>query len=327
MEDRCPVWVLQENTRFAIWHELASLTPFLGAPQTFKLRNGRAVNWNDAGAMAVAEWERRGGGFPLRNRYDQRTAANDRIVTHFERVRRSWGMTSSDWYTCLHMRDSATRGDIDGVGQSIRNTKFEDYIDAIKYIVSMGGWVIRMGGPKAPPLPPMERVIDYAHAAEKSPDMDIHLVRNARIFIGTTSGFAYVASSLGVPSAIVDAISSIGLLWTKQTRFTTKPVYTETGRMLSLSELTSDRWRWSLAGFETLARAGLRVESNSPDEILETVKETFALTLAEPQDASEFPIHDWNSGFEIPDFFGAASPSKYFLEKHPSLLRNCPAPN
>jgi putative glycosyltransferase (TIGR04372 family) len=321
MENRCPTWILEENVSFALWHELASFTPFLSAAQTFKLPDGRAMNWNDAGAMAVAEWERQGRGFPLRDAYDQLAIAN-RNSEQFERLRRKWGMTPGDWYVCLHMRDAATRGNIEGIGESIRNTELRNYLDAIDHVLAMGGWVIRMGGPKAPPLPAMERVIDYAHAADKSPEMDVHLVRYAKMFIGTTSGFAYVASSLGIPSAMVDAISSIGLLWTKQTRFATKLVRTPTGQPLSLAELTSDRFRWSLANFESLAQAGLIVEDNSPDEILETVKEVLALTSAGLETPAPTSVAGWQTGFEIPDFFGASSPSGYFIDKHRHLLQS-----
>jgi putative glycosyltransferase (TIGR04372 family) len=320
MEDRCPTWILEENASFAVWHELASLSPFVGAPQTFRLPEGRSLNWNDAGAMAVAEWERQGRGFPLRESYDKR-ARGDAVSSQFDQLRRQWGMTSGDWYACLHMRDAATRGNTEGEGESIRNTEVRNYLDVIEHVVSMGGWVVRMGGPKAPPLPPMERVIDYAHTIFKSPEMDIHLVRHARMFIGTTSGFAYVASAFGIPSAIVDAISSIGLLWPKQTRFTTKLVRTRSGRMLSLAELTSNRFRWSLANYESLAKAGLTVEDNSPDEILAAAKEVLTLASAKDQSPADVLQPEWKAGFEIPDFFGGASPSRYFVEKHRNLLQ------
>jgi putative glycosyltransferase (TIGR04372 family) len=253
--------------------------------------------------------------------YDKLAGSDHRISEQVDQLRRKWGMTPSDWYVCLHMRDAATRGNLEGAGESIRNTEWRNYLEAVEYILSIGGWVVRMGGPKAPQLPPMARVIDYAHTAEKSPEMDIHLVRNARAFIGTTSGFAYVATSFGVPCALVDAISSIGLLWTKQTRFTTKLVRTRTGRSLTLAELTSDRFRWSLANFETLARAELTVEDNSPDEILEAVKEVLTLASTELAGNAGSSAPTWNAGFEIPDFFGAASPSGYFVDKHRDLLK------
>jgi hypothetical protein len=54
--------------------------------------------------------------------------------------------------------------------------------------------------------------------------MDIRLMRTARMFIGITSGFAHVASSFGIRTAMVNALSSIGLIWCKGTRFALKPV-------------------------------------------------------------------------------------------------------
>src|SRR3569833_3709925 len=98
-------------------------------------------------------------------------------------------------------------------------------------------------------------------------EMDIHLVRRARIFIGTTSGFAYVATSFGIPTAMVNALSSVGLLWSTDARFAWKPVHTRDGRMLSLSEITSERYRWAYPTYESMARAGLTIRESSSDEI------------------------------------------------------------
>ncbi|WP_315782723.1 TIGR04372 family glycosyltransferase [Bradyrhizobium sp. SZCCHNPS1003] len=320
MEDRCPTWIAGENVSFSVWHELAGLTPFVSEAQTFELPDGRIVNWNDAGAMAVAEWQRQGRGAHLRDRYDGLSTTGE-VCARFDRLRTSWGMTPKDWYVCLHMRDAATRGNVEGEGESIRNTELRNYFDAVNHIVSLGGWVVRMGGPKAPQLPPMKQVIDYAHSVDKSAEMDIHIVRHARAFIGTTSGFSYVASSFDIPSAIVDAISSIGLLWTKNTRFTTKLVRTQQGRLLSLAELTSEQFRWSLANFESLDRAGLTVEDNSSDEILEATKEVTGLALVEPDANAPTADPSWTRGFENPDFFGASRPSRYFIDKRRELLQ------
>jgi putative glycosyltransferase (TIGR04372 family) len=176
-----------------------------------------------------------------------------------------------------------------------------------------------MGSPKVAPLPKMERVIDYARDPGQSPEMDIHLVRHARMFIGTTSGFAYVASSFGIPTAMVNAISSVGLLWSKDTRFALKPVHTREGRLLTQREVTSEKWLWTFPTFETLAHAGLQVSESSSDEILETVKEVLDLTNptgSTPPLLSAFEIQSWKAQVEVPGFYGSSLPSAYFLEKY-----------
>jgi putative glycosyltransferase (TIGR04372 family) len=313
----CPTLTLGENVSEAVWHELASLTPFLGeSHQAFAFDDGRAMYWNDAGGAAVNRWDAEGRGFPLRDIYDSRLLSDDSPETILADLRKKWGMAPEDWYVCLHMRDASTRGDTVGAGESIRNTTFDNYIAAVRYITDQGGWVIRMGGSKAPALPPMARVIDYARSPDQMPKLDIHLVRKARMFIGTTSGFAYVASNFGIPTAMVNAISSVGLLWSVDTRFALKPIHTRDGRMLSQREATSEQWRWAYPTHESLARAGLTVSENTADEILETVKEVFALTAGSVARSNSGLIEAWRAAVSIPGFYGSALPSTYFLEKY-----------
>ena len=316
-EDICPILIRGENVSSAVWHELASLIPFLGVShQIFQLKDGRSMYWNDAGGMAVAEWEAEDRGHPLREIYDRRIAANDGVVEKFEALKRKWRMSPNDWHVCLHMRDGGARGEKEGFGESIRNTTVESYLDAIRYVTGQGGWIIRMGAPTVPALPKMERVIDYARLSDRSPETDIHLMRTARMFIGTTSGFAYVASSFGIPTAMVNALSSVGLIWSKDTRFALKLVRTKEGRLLTQSEVTSEKWRWAFPTHESLGYAGLMVEENSADEILETVRDTLALTFSgSPALASPW-LEAWHRSVTIPGFYGSAVPSAYFLEKY-----------
>src|ERR1700730_2195348 len=64
----CPTLVLDENISSDAWHELARLAPFFGGShQAFGFEDGRTMYLNDAGAMALQQWESAGGGFPLRD--------------------------------------------------------------------------------------------------------------------------------------------------------------------------------------------------------------------------------------------------------------------
>jgi putative glycosyltransferase (TIGR04372 family) len=318
-EGICPTLILGENVSAALWHELASLVPFLGVShQIFQFKDGRSMYWNDAGGMAIAEWEAEGRGYPLREIYDRRMVVESAFAEKFAALRRKWGMAPDDWHVCLHMRDGGARGEKEGVGESIRNTAMGSYIDAIRCVTEQGGWIIRMGAPTVPALPKMERTIDYARMPDRSPEMDVHLMRTARIFIGTTSGFAYVASSFGIPTAMVNALSSVGLIWTKDTRFSLKPVRTKEGRPLTQREVTSEQWRWAFPTHESLASAGLTVEQSSPDEILETVREVLALTVGGPPASASASrdLEAWHRSLSIQGFYGSAIPGAYFLEKY-----------
>jgi putative glycosyltransferase (TIGR04372 family) len=318
--DICPTLTLGDNVSPAVWHELASLTPFLGdSHQAFEFEDGRTMYWNDAGAMALHQWEGQDRGFPLRDIYDARLRIDDRAETLYQSLRQKWGLGADDWFVCLHMRDAEARGEKLGVGESIRSATIGNYLETVRFITEMGGWVIRMGGRKAPPLPEMPRLVDYARSEDQVPEMDIHLMRRARMFIGTTSGFAYVASSFGIPTAMVNALSSVGLLWSKDTRFSLKPVHTRDGRMLSLSDVTSEQWRWAFPTYETVTSAGLIVSESSSDEILETTKEV--LDLSSGRAPTIRPVDNaWEKCVNVPGFFGSSRPSRYFLEKYPASL-------
>jgi putative glycosyltransferase (TIGR04372 family) len=162
----------------------------------------------------------------------------------------------------------------------------------------------------------MNRVIDYAHLSDKSPGLDIHLVRMSRLFVGTTSGFAYVASSLGIPMVMVNAISSVGLLWTKQTIFSLKPVFKLDGKMLSQKDVTSDDYRWAFPTFESMRAAGLIARDSTDDEILEAVRECLLISEENINHSEHLYLRAWRQSVKIDGFYGAAIPSKYFLEKY-----------
>ncbi|MGJ4947760.1 TIGR04372 family glycosyltransferase [Bradyrhizobium sp. HKCCYLS20291] len=315
LQERCPVVVLEEGLKPEVWVELCGLTKYFGVShQIWGTEERPAGYWNDWGAVALKEWSDRGLGYPMRDAYDRQFQTSDEAMSSFDAMRQHFGMTQDDWYVCLHMRDANTRGEKEGRGETVRNASLANYLDTVKYITAQGGWVVRMGGPNVPPLPSLPRVIDYARSSFRSPLMDLHLVRNARYFIGTTSGFAYVATGFGVPTVMVNCISSIGLLWTENTRFALKPLRTTAGRLLTQRELTSDRWRWSFPTHESLSEAGLVLGENSSDEILETVKEVEQIALGHT--ARSPLIARWEASLSIPGFFGASLPSRHFLEKY-----------
>jgi putative glycosyltransferase (TIGR04372 family) len=315
LEERCPVVVLEEGLDQDAWVELCALAKYFGVSHQVWGTDQRPMGyWNDWGSVALQEWTAHGRGYPMLDAYDRRFQHGDEAQTAMANMRKHFGMTASDRYVCLHMRDANTRGEKAGVGETVRNAGFANYLATVKHITAQGLRVIRMGGSNVPELPRLPGVIDYARSAFRSPLMDLHLVRNAQYFIGTTSGFAYVATSLNVPTVMVNCISSVGLLWTERTRFALKPVRTTSGRLLSQRELTSDRWRWSFPTFESLKAAGLELSESSSDEILETVKEVELLALGN-QVRSPL-IEAWRASLTIPGFFGASLPSSYFLEKH-----------
>jgi putative glycosyltransferase (TIGR04372 family) len=287
----------------------------------FQLPSGEFVPWQEAGALAIEQWERESRGDPLREQYDEVFGNFPEVAAAFAHIREDWGMKPDDWYVCLHTRDASHYFELSGTGQTHRNSPVDDYREAIRSITAKGGWVIRLGGPRSAKLPTMDRTIDYAFSPFKSDLMDIHLIRHAKAFIGTTSGLTNVAVSFGIPSALVNCITTDSQLWNSKVRFALKPVRLADGTMLTQRQLTSAPWRWRVFDAAVLGRSGGHPEDNSADEIFEAVREVLA--LAEGNSAEFEKSYDaeglwsrWREKLSVPHYYGTSKPSLYYLKKH-----------
>ena len=181
--------------------------------------------------------------------------------------------------------------------------------------------MIKLGGPNSPKLPLLQRTVDYALSDFKSELMDICLIRNAKAFVGTTSGLTNVAVSLGTPSAIVNCISTDAQLWNSGVRFALKPVRLADGKMLTQSQLTSTPWRWRVFDAALLGRSGAHINTNTPDEICAVLQEVEALAsgrLAEFEHEYEADtlLSRWMTQLALPHYYGTSKPSLYFLRKY-----------
>ncbi|MBR0848964.1 TIGR04372 family glycosyltransferase [Bradyrhizobium diazoefficiens] len=326
-EHRARLLALGRNAHRSISDELGSLQRYRGLSfNAFDMPDGSVVQWSEAAALAMRCWDDEGREPPLRMEYDRKFGASETLAGTLRHARASWGMKPDDWYVCLHLRDGAFYGEAKGLGQSHRNSNFENYRTAIEYITGLGGWVIKLGAKDSPKIPRMPRVIDYGRSAFKSGLMDISLIRGARLFIGTTSGLTNVATSFGIPAALVNCISTDAQLWHGQTRFTPKRIVLENGRALTQAELTQSPWRWRQFDAGVLARHGAVPFDNTPDEILEAVKEVMALATgnAEDYDAAVETARDllsrWQETLSVPHYYGAAQISLYYLKKHRATL-------
>jgi putative glycosyltransferase (TIGR04372 family) len=115
-----------------------------------------------------------------------------------EQVRVQMGIPLTDWFVCLHVPEYPFCAGRD------RSASIHNYIEAINTITAAGGWVIRLGDPSMQPLPPMERVIDYARTRYKSALLDIYWLSECRFFIGLNSGPSAVAALFGRPMVLVN---------------------------------------------------------------------------------------------------------------------------
>ncbi|WP_240535658.1 TIGR04372 family glycosyltransferase [Bradyrhizobium sp. STM 3809] len=320
----CKIVSVGEDVSEATAEELLSLQRWYGLNfNAFRLPDGQVVAWQEAGALAIEAWERQGRGHLLRDAYDSlfRADAAANGSDPIRGLRDRYGMKPEDWYVCLHTRDAAHYFEFMGTGQTHRNAPIETLLDAIRLITARGGWVVKLGGPNSPKLPALERTVDYALSDFRSDAMDVHLIRHAKAFIGTTSGLTNVAVSFGIPCAIVNAITTDAQLWNSNVRFALKPVRTADGTMLTQRQLTSTPWRWRVFDAAVLGRNGAQPENNSAQDILGTAEEILA--IADGRTVEFDGGHDgerllsrWRRALALPYYYGTSRPSLGFLARH-----------
>jgi putative glycosyltransferase (TIGR04372 family) len=157
--------------------------------QNYVLAIGRAAEYY----AVAAEWGERPALLHLRAEHQARG----------EKFLAEIGVPTGAWFVCVHDRDFGYSNEDDSV-HSYRNTKVENLLPAIREIVARGGWCFRMGEPSTKPLTAMVGVIDYAHHALRSAELDIFLCASCRFFLGNTSGLFLVSSVFGIPSALTN---------------------------------------------------------------------------------------------------------------------------
>ena len=116
------------------------------------------------------------------------------------------GFAEGDWFVGLHVRERGWQGEQENGYNAFRCADIADYLPMIHAITARGGWVVRLGDASMAPLPPMERVFDYALSAAKSDWMDVFLCGAARFVVGTQSGIVAVAKAFSTPVVFTNGL-------------------------------------------------------------------------------------------------------------------------
>ena len=179
------------------------------------------------------------------------------------------GMPADAWFVTLHVRQS---------GRNLRNANPATYRDGIRKITDAGGWVVRIGGPRAAPLAPMERVLDYAALDWRDEMVDVFLMARPRFFLGTNSGPVFVAGTFGVP-ALLTNWTPIGMQWHYTDSVTIPQLLwsNDKRRALTFAEQLAEPFGFT-DSVRRLRQLGMAPIANSPDEIAEAVEEMMRRT-------------------------------------------------
>lgn len=277
---------------------------------------GKVEHWTKAAARAHIDW--------AHQKRQPLLSLKKSQIEEGEKILQKIGVPPGSWFVGLHVREGGFYADAAGTGNEHRNSNIQDYLGAIEAITSRGGWVIRLGDSSMTPLPKMERVVDYALLDEKSAEMDLYLLSQARFVVGTTSGLTTCALSYGASMVLVNCISSDWQLWSSETDFIVKPLYDENSkRVLTLKETYRQPLQTYIINNSLLKREGYTPQKNTADEITQAVSYKLDIVLENskrPPETGEVMKAYRQSLSENPYIFGAAKPVVPFLVARPELI-------
>lgn len=258
-----------------LWPEIRPAVPFFDSAYLMPLL-GRWGLWRPDGVDAFS-WEAVDA-YKWKQQYHQYVPPRLAEKKHraAEQLRVQMGVPLSDWFVCLHVRESGFHSWDTPAGP--RNASIQNYVEGIRTITDAGGWIVRLGDASMTPLPPMERVIDYPHTRFKSELMDIYLISECRVYIGTNSGPFDVAALLRRPTILVNLTEwALTFPMRRGDLAITKHIFSHSrDRFLSLKEMLEEPFVCQELG---PLSDEYTMFGNRPEEIQEVIEEF----LSEPE--------------------------------------------
>jgi putative glycosyltransferase (TIGR04372 family) len=172
-------------------------------------------------------------------------------------------------FVCLHIRTMNYKGTLDKENNGFRNASPQSYIPAIKYLISKGFIVIRLGDVVPNILPNIDGYIDYANSPYKSEEMDIFLIKKSTFYFGTNSGIYDLALLLKTPMLTVNTTEML----------IAKPYHKSDVMIYKRVKRHTDRQPLSMKEYlnlESLSLAEIEFIDNEPVDMVEAVDQMLA---------------------------------------------------
>lgn len=235
------------------------------------------------------------------------------------------GIKENDWYVTIHVRESNFKGE-----ESYRDSDINNFEEAINYINSMGGWVIRMGDKSMSSIKIKdEKFFDYANSDYKSDLLDVFFCATAKFMIGTSSGLSALSYIFGVPLALTNLLPTATVYLSKRDMFIPRILKSnKNGKLLKFFEIFSPPVNIAMIDGSYRNLLELDFVENTSDEILYLVKEMFEnisndkknFINEELQERFHKSLENIEPLIGFPGMRFQCNVSSYFLKKYIHLL-------
>ena len=215
-----------------------------------------------------------------------------------------------------------------GRDDSVRNVRVESYFEAVDWLVRQGYVVVRIGDPSMVPFS-RQGVIDLATSSHRSSLLESYCVWRSRFLLGCDSGPTYLCYLTDTPIACVNCTAPIATYPIRSNGlYILKSMSVRnSGMPLGLAQLAASEDPIYFRDSTTY-----QYHDNTPEEILETVKEMVGLldspTAPSPAqvrydelltntDRRLRPIMDYVRKWGADDgFMGDGRIGRFFVERH-----------
>ena len=189
------------------------------------------------------------------------------------------GIPEGAEFVGFHARDSAwldqLAPNLDFHYHDHRDSDIQNYIPAMRKLVSRGYFAVRMGSPVKDPLKSSDsKIIDYATNGGRSDFLDVYLGANCKYFIGSAAGMIELPKTFRRPVVSVNWIPlEYTHSWSPKDLFIPKKLWLKSeNRFLTFREILSSGMGANLMG-QQYEELGVDPIENTPEEITSAVLE------------------------------------------------------
>lgn len=207
---------------------------------------------------------------------------------------------------CIFARDSAYLNKyfskINWGYHDYRDMDVDSYIESIKYLVSCGYIVVRIGSEVIKPVGySNDNFYDYSISNERTEFLDLFLVSVSKFIIGSTSGATDIAELFKVPFLAVNFAPCLGAPLGKNDLYISKKYIDKKNKVVPFKEILKLDLDSLYSGVLLQEKYGISYLDNTAEEILQAVVEMeqrvtgiFDETESDKKLLNEFFKNFWN---------------------------------
>ncbi len=189
-------------------------------------------------------------------------------------------ITQNDKLICIYTRDSSFLENIDNSVDwsyhDYRNTNIESYLKTIKFLISKGYKVVRIGSEYSKSLNYInDNFIEYNLSRFKSGFMDLYMPYMASFIIGCKSGATDLSLLFNKPILVTDLTTFVEAPLGKKDLFIQKKIIDLNKNIVPFKELVENEKFYTNDGNKMHSLYGLSYIDNTEDEILEATIEMY----------------------------------------------------